>query len=384
MPQPDKPIPETISTPSLFPGKAWQQVLARDASADGQFVYAVRSTKIYCRPSCPSRRPMRKNVAFFSTPHAATEAGYRACLRCDPDHAAPKADPHAAAVGAVARYLDRHCDTLTSLTELGRIAGLNPFNLQRSFTRILGVSPREYARARKMERFKVEVRKSSSGPAARFGPANESRITDAIYQAGFSSSSRVYEHAAEEIGATPGELRSRGKGLTIRYAVAESPLGLMLVAATDTGICSIAFADTEAELEAQLNDHFSNARLLRDEAALASAVQTMLGQLSEHPSSIDLPFEVRATAFQRRVWKALQDIPRGETRSYSEIAREIGRPDAVRAVARAIASNPIAVVVPCHRVIGKDGSLAGYRWGVDRKRALLESEKKFARAQSPT
>ena len=377
MNEPEPSTVPSIATPSLFPGKAWQQVLARDASADGQFVYAVRSTKIFCRPSCPSRRPMRKNVAFFSTPQAARDAGYRPCLRCDPDRAAPRADPHAAAIAAVARYLDEHCDTVTSLTELGRIAGLNPFNVQRSFTRILGISPREYARARKMERFKTEVRKPATGPA------NEARITDAIYEAGFSSSSRVYENAQREIGATPSELRNRGKGLAIRYAIVDSPLGKMLVAMSDKGVCGIAFADTAQELETQLNDQFSNARVVRDESALASAVEAMRDQLTEHPASFELPFEVRATAFQRRVWKALQDIPRGETRCYSDIAREIGRPDAVRAVARAIASNPLAVVVPCHRVIGKDGSLTGYRWGVDRKRTLLENEKKSAHAQRP-
>ncbi len=357
------------ATPSLFPGKAWQQVLARDAAADGQFVYAVRTTKIYCRPSCPSRRPTRKNVAFFSTPQAAAEAGYRACLRCEPDSAAPKADPHAAAIAAVAVYLDEHSQTVTSLTELGRIAGLNPFNLLRSFTRILGVSPREYVRARKLERFKAEVRKPGTEGS------KEARITDAVYEAGFGSSSRLYENVQQEIGMTPGQLRSRGKGLAIRYTIADSPLGKMLVATTENGLCSIAFGDDEAELEAELGRQFAKADVVRDDAFLAEAVRTMLSQLREHPASLALPMDVRATAFQRRVWQALQQIPRGQTRSYADIALEIGQPTAIRAVARAIASNPLAIAVPCHRVIGKNGSLTGYRWGVERKRALLQVER---------
>ncbi len=365
----------TPATPSLFPGKAWQQVLARDAAADGQFVYAVKTTKIFCRPSCPSRRPTRKNVAFFSTPALAMEAGYRPCLRCEPEKAEPRADPHAEAIAAAARHLDEHNDTVTSLTELGRVAGLNPFNLQRSFTRVLGVSPREYAKARKIERFKTEVRKTS-GPVAkgdRTG-AKAGRITDAIYEAGFSSSSRLYESAAPEMGMTPTEVRSRGKGLKVRYTVADSPLGKMLVASTDKGLCSVSFGESVNELEAELKEHFSQAVVVRDNSGLKPAVKAVLGELTEHPASLALPHDVRATAFQLRVWQALQAIPRGETRSYSEVAAAIGRPEATRAVARAIASNPLAVVVPCHRVIAKDGSLSGYRWGERRKRALLKSE----------
>ena len=348
-------------TPSLFPGKAWQQVLARDAAADGQFVYAVRSTKIFCRPSCPSRRPLRKNVTFFSTPAAAVEAGYRACERCEPEHAAPKADPHAAAIAAVARYLDENYDGTATLTELGQIAGLNPFNLQRSFTRILGVSPREYANARKLERFKTEVRK-------------DGRITDAVYDAGYSSSSRVYERSSQSLGMKPTELRSGGKGQHIRYAISDSPIGKLLVAATEKGVCSIALADTAEELETELRKQFANAELEQDNAHMKVKLNAVLGQLGEHPASVKLPMDVRATAFQLRVWQALQQIPRGETRTYADVARELGQPTAVRAVARAIATNPLAVIVPCHRVIGSNGTLTGYRWGLERKRALLAAE----------
>ena len=276
----------------------------------------------------------------------------------------------------MAAYLDEHSDTVTSLTELGHIAGLNPFNLLRSFTRILGVSPREYVRARKLERFKAEVRKPSAG-------TQSARITDAVYEAGFSSSSRLYENVQQEIGMTPGQLRNQGKGLAISYTITDSPLGKMLVATTAKGLCSVAFGDDPTELEAQLTKQFAKADLRRDDALLADAGRAMLDQLKEHPASFALPYDVRATAFQRRVWQALQHVPRGETRSYGDIAREIGQPTAVRAVGRAIATNPLAVIIPCHRVIGSDGGISGYRWGVERKRALLEAERKSA-AKHPT
>lgn len=346
-----------------FTGKSWQQVLARDTSADGQFVYAVKSTGIYCRPSCPSRKPTRKNVTFFPSPQAAVAAGFRACLRCQPDSVAPKADPQAAAVAAVTKHLDANPDEASTLTNLSRVAGLSPFHLQRSFKRVLGVSPRQYAAARKLDRFRSEVQKPGAA-----------RITDAVYEAGFSSSSRLYEDAQQKMGMTPSQLRSAGKGLRIRYAITNSPLGRLLIASTEKGICSIAFADTEQELESQLRTQFSNASIEQADSTLTSTVKAVLSQLSEHPASLNLPLDVRATAFQQRVWLALQQIPRGETRSYADVARELGQPTAVRAVARACASNPVAVVVPCHRVVGSNGSLTGYRWGVERKRELLEIE----------
>ncbi|MHB8888213.1 MAG: bifunctional DNA-binding transcriptional regulator/O6-methylguanine-DNA methyltransferase Ada [Acidobacteriaceae bacterium] len=354
-------IPLT-SAPS-FPGKAWQQVLTRDTSADGQFVYAVKSTGIYCRPSCPSRKPTRKNVTFFPTPQAAVAAGFRACLRCQPDSVDAKPDPQAAAVAAVTKHLDANPDNAATLTDLSRVAGLSPFHLQRSFKRVLGVSPRQYAAARKLDRFRSEVQKS--------GPA---RITDAVYEAGFSSSSRLYENAQQKMGMTPSQLRKGGHGLQIHYAIADSPLGKLLVASTEKGICSIAFADTKEGLETQLRAQFPHATIKQADAVLISSVRAILSQLTVHPSSLNLPLDVRATAFQQRVWQALQQIPRGETRTYADVARELGQPTAVRAVARACASNPVAVVVPCHRVVGSYGSLTGYRWGVERKRELLDIE----------
>jgi AraC family transcriptional regulator of adaptative response/methylated-DNA-[protein]-cysteine methyltransferase len=359
----------SLTPAPTFSGKAWQQVLARDASADGQFVYAVRSTGIYCRPSCPSRKPARKNVVFFASPQTSIAAGFRACLRCEPDSAAPRADPQAAAVAAVTRYLDSHPDA-ASLADLGRIAGLSPFHLQRSFKRILGISPRQYAAARKLDRFRNQVQR----PA----PA---RITDAVYEAGFGSSSRLYQDAQQKMGMTPGQLRKAGQGLQLRYTIADSPLGKLLVAFTEKGVCSIAFGDTAQALETQLRTQFAQATLTpdkdaQDKGSLNTAVANILSQLTEHPASLRLPLDVRATAFQQRVWQALQQIPRGQTRSYSEVARELGQPTAVRAVARACASNPVAVAVPCHRVVGSNGSLTGYRWGVERKRQLLALEAK--------
>ena len=348
--------------PSLFAGKAWQQVLARDPKADGQFVYAVKTTKIYCRPACPSRRPERKNVAFYPSPELARAAGFRPCLRCEPDTVARRLDPQIEAIDAVSRYLTEHAGEPTRLKDVAKATGVAPLTILRGFKRVLGVTPREFARSQRVGRFKDKVR------------ASEASVTQALYEAGFNSSSRLYESADATLGMTPGSLKRGGKGETVRYAIAESQLGPLLVAATARGICHIGFADTAELLLEELRAAFPEAERKQMEGELAFAVEAVTSVLSETPAACSLPFDVRATAFQTRVWRALQAIPRGETRTYAQVAESLGSPRATRAVANACASNPLAVLIPCHRVIGKSGSLTGYRWGVERKRRLLEQE----------
>lgn len=336
---------------------AWQMVETRRPAADLLFVYAVRTTGIYCRPTCPSRRPLRASVEFFATSELAERAGYRACKRCTPGQTHPQAHMLTQACD----YIEQNLDDTVKLDKLGRTVGLSAFHTQRLFRRYLGISPRQYQQARRMERFRQNL------------PISES-VTTAMYEAGFASSSRLYESSNEHLGMTPTEYRRGGRDIEIRFSIADSPLGKMLVAATDAGLCAVAFGPLESELEDDLASRFPESSRQRDEAGLGATVKQVLGQMVEHPVALELPLDVRATAFQRRVWEALRRIPRGETRTYSQIAREIGQPTAVRAVARACATNPIAVVVPCHRVIGSDGALTGYRWGVERKKKLLEIE----------
>ena len=368
------------AVPSVFPGRQWQQVLARDQRADGQFFYAVKSTHIYCRPSCPSRRPTRKNVTFFPTASAAEQAGFRACKRCEPDRAVPRPDPQAALIASATQYLTEHADERTRLADLAKATGAGRLTILRGFRRVLGVSPGEFAKAQRVARFKDALRpadpQTATGNKPTTSPAK--RITDAIYEAGFGSSSRLYESSGESLGMTPRTMRQGGAGLVIRYTTATSPLGRMLVAATTTGVCAITFGRDDAELIADLRKRFNKAQLVPAKGTtgwLADAVAFVASQTTEHPLvAATFPLDVRATAFQQRVWRALQQIPRGETRSYSQLARELGRPTAARAVGAAIGSNPVAIAIPCHRVIGQDGSIAGYHWGVERKRKLLAAE----------
>jgi AraC family transcriptional regulator, regulatory protein of adaptative response / methylated-DNA-[protein]-cysteine methyltransferase len=361
--------PGAILIPSYFPGKQWQQVLERDARADGQFVYAVKSTKIYCKPSCASRRPARRQVRFFPTPALAEAAGYRACKRCEPERTEAKADPQVGAIAAVTEYLKEHADERTRLEDVAKATGVGRLTILRGFKRVLGVSPGQFAKEARLEKFKNKVREPKTGKAP---------ITDAIYEVGFGSSSRLYEKSAAALGMKPRVMREGGLGLLIRYATAASPLGRMLVATTDVGICSIAFGKDDKELLEELRKRFSKAQLVPAKGNtgwLADAVAYVTSQLTEHPLAATFPLDVRATAFQQRVWKALQEIPRGETRYYSELAAQLGVPKASRAVGIAIGSNPVAVVVPCHRAVAKGGGLGGYHWGVERKRKLLEAEK---------
>jgi len=357
------------AAPAVFAGKAWQQVLQRDAAADGQFVYAVKSTGVYCRPSCPSRRPERKNVSFYPNNEMAEAAGFRACLRCEPARVTPKADPQAAAIAKAAEYLSAHAGERTSLDALADAAGVGKFAVLRGFKRVLGVTPGEFAREQRKERFRERVQ------AKKTARVSKSPVTDAVYEAGFGSSSRLYEGVDAMLGMSPTSMKEGGAGETIRYALAESPLGRVLVGATGRGLCAVLFAEDDAEAAVELRERFPQAVLRRDDKELKEAVGFVMGRLGENTSAAAMPFHARATAFQQRVWRALTEIPRGQTRTYAEIAEAVGSPKAVRAVGTACGANPLAVVVPCHRVVGADGRLTGYRWGVERKRRLLEMER---------
>jgi AraC family transcriptional regulator, regulatory protein of adaptative response / methylated-DNA-[protein]-cysteine methyltransferase len=336
-------------------------VVGRDRRFDGHFVYGVRTTRVYCRPSCPSRRPAAQNVLFFDGPAAAERAGFRACKRCGP-RANGRVNDAAAAVHRAASYVDEHADRRITLAELARVTGVSAFHLQRVFRRELGVSPREYQQARRMERLRGQLRRGET-------------VSRATYDAGFGSASRVYEHAGAALGMTPAVYRRGGAGVDIRFVVVPSPLGQLLVAATPRGICAVKLGDSAVQLERRLRAEFPNARVARDEdGTLAALTAKVLAHLRGDGPATDLPLDVRGTAFQQGVWQALLKIPYGQTRSYAEVAASIGRPSATRAVARACATNPVAVVVPCHRVVRTDGGLGGYAAGVERKAQLLDLE----------
>lgn len=335
----------------------WQQVVARDARQDGRFVFAVRTTGVYCRPSCPSRRPRRNSVEFFPTPNEAERAGYRACLRCKPTEISSQAQY----VARTRRILD-NAEGLVTLPQLSKQVGLSPFHLQRLFKRATGLSPREYQSARRMQHVKHGLRKGDD-------------VTTALYDAGFGSSSRLYEKAPQQLGMTPGEYKRGGAGANITFAIAPSPLGRLLVASTERGLCAVRFGENAAGLERDLRAEFHAAEVHRDDAAMKQYLEPLLAVIRGENTLVDLPLDVRATAFQMKVWEKLRLIPRGETRSYSDIARAIGNPDAVRAVARACASNPVALAIPCHRVIRSNSEESGYRWGVERKQKLLRQER---------
>ncbi|MCG5077800.1 bifunctional DNA-binding transcriptional regulator/O6-methylguanine-DNA methyltransferase Ada [Paraburkholderia tagetis] len=335
----------------------WTAIEARDVRADGQFFYGVRTTGVFCRPSCASRLPRRENVEFFADADAARTAGYRECKRCRPGGLPRELEIVRRACAA----LDADPQARLTLAQLGEAAHLSPFHLQRLFKRVLGVSPRQYQAARR-------------GAVLRDALAQGTDVTRASADAGFNSSSRLYESVAGELGMAPSAFRRKGAGLTIRYAGAVTPLGRVLIAATDKGICRIAFGDDPGALSASLATDFANARCIEDTAALAPFVAQIDAYLHGRREHIELPLDIAATAFQQRVWDALQRIPYGETRSYTQIAETLGAPRAVRAVASACASNPVALAIPCHRVVQKGGALAGYRWGLARKAALIDAE----------
>lgn len=346
--------------PSVNADHAWEAVLSRDRRCDGRFVYAVSSTRVYCRPSCPSRRPTRNHVTFFDSVQRAEAAGYRACLRCRPQ--SPAGSEAEERVERSQRFLDEHTDELITLRRLAAQVGLSPFHLQRAFTRMVGLSPKAYQGAKRMERFIAALKRGET-------------VTNATYEAGFGSSSRLYARVNEDLGMTPSAFRSGGSGVTLRYTTVPTAVGRMLVAVTERGITAVSLGDTETSLVASLQHDYPKAILRRDRTGLKKYVRAILQCFNGYAFVDHLPLDVRATGFQRKVWQALQQIPRGQTRSYQEIARAIGQPTAARAVARACASNPVAVAIPCHRIVRRDGHLAGYRWGLQRKKRLLALER---------
>ena len=340
----------------------YQAVLARDPRADGSFVYAVRSTGVYCRPSCPSRKPRADRTTFFPTGAEAERAGFRPCRRCSPQ-AAGGVSLVEKTVRAWTRLVSGREDGRVPLGALAAAVGSSPWHVQRTFRQVLGISPRELSEARRLEALRRALKARHS-------------VTEAIYDAGFGSSSRVYEHAARRLGMTPRQYARGGSGAAVRYVTAASPVGRLLVAATERGVCAVKLGASDKELIAILKKEFPSAAIDQGDKAMQEWVSTVLALVEGKPAPRDIPLDIHGTAFQVRVWKELQKIPSGETRSYGDIARRIGRPKAFRAVARACATNPVCVVVPCHRVVASDGGLGGYHWGTARKQALLDRERR--------
>ncbi|HUF28295.1 MAG TPA: bifunctional DNA-binding transcriptional regulator/O6-methylguanine-DNA methyltransferase Ada [Gemmatimonadaceae bacterium] len=342
---------------------AWAALEQRDRRYDGVFVYAVRTTGVYCRPSCAARRPRRANVAFFATPQLAEEAGFRACRRCRPATAGV-----AAADEAVARaraYLDANADRTVPLAELARAVGMSSFHLQRKFKERLEVSPKVYADARRIERLKAALRRGDS-------------VSRATYDAGFNSSGPVYARTGSGLGMSPAQYRRGGHGVRISFATAGTSIGRVLVAASDRGVCAVTLGEDDESLERALRDEFHAAELARVDAGhgtLGPWLEAIVRHLDGGEPRLHVPLDVGGTPFQRRVWAALREIPFGETRSYAQVASAIGEPGAARAVARACAANPAAIVIPCHRVVRATGEASGYRWGAERKRRLLAAER---------
>ncbi len=331
-------------------------VAERDERWNGRFVYAVKSTGIYCKPGCPSRRPNPEQIRFFDTCSDAEAEGFRACLRCQPKGGE---EPHTGWVAEACTLLAQ--EDAPSLEVLAARFNYSPTYVQKTFKRLLGVSPRQYAEEQRLQRFKVELQSGTP-------------IAEAVYAAGYAGSSAVYEANGARLGMTPAEYRRNGRGKMVSYVTVPCALGVLLVAGTERGICSVCIGDNEAELVENLQHEFAFATLNADTGRLAAYVTAILHHLEGSLPHLDLPTDVQATAFQRRVWEALRTIPYGETRTYGDVAQMIGQPKAVRAVARACATNPVALVNPCHRVIRSDGSMGGYRWGVERKKVLLETE----------
>lgn len=343
----------------------WKALAGRDRAADGTFVYGVTSTGVYCRPSCPSRRPRADRVRFFDTTHEARSAGFRACKRCRPDTVG-LAQPGIEAVRRVSAYLATHADETVTLAHLARVASMSPHHLQRRFKAIVGLSPREYQAAMRADRLRASLREGRD-------------VTSAIYEAGYGSPSRVYESAPTGKGMSPSNYRRHGAGMRIGYSILQSGIGRVLVAATEHGVCAVKIGANDASLVGELEREFSAAEIARNASPRPEWARAIADHLRGNLEALDLPIDVKATAFQWKVWRALQQIPAGETRAYAEVARRIGKPKAVRAVASACARNPVALVVPCHRVVPASGGTGKYRWGTARKAALLAAEKRRAR-----
>ncbi len=344
----------------------WHSIIRRDAKADGRFVYAVKSTGIYCRPACPAKLPKRENVSFFSTGEEAEKAGFRACKRCHPEGVSIF-ERNAAAVSEACRLIEISAE-LPKLDELATAVGISPYHFHRQFKAITGLTPKAYAIFHRAQ----SVRRTLS--ARRTLVETHGTVTQAIYEAGYNSNSRFYEKATETLGMTPTAYKNGGLGVDIRFAVAECSLGSILVACSAKGVCAILLGDDPDALTRDLQDRFPKARLLGGEGEFERVVSQVVGFVEAPGLGLNLPLDIRGTAFQQRVWQVLREIPAGQTASYTDIAKRIGDPKAARAVAQACAANSIAVAVPCHRVVRTDGSLSGYRWGVERKRALLKKE----------
>jgi AraC family transcriptional regulator, regulatory protein of adaptative response / methylated-DNA-[protein]-cysteine methyltransferase len=359
----DMTVTPKAGTPAIADDKRWSAVETRDKAADGRFVLAVTTTGIYCRPSCPARHAKRENVLFFGDVEAAERAGFRPCKRCQPKGDS-LAERQSRAVAAACREIERAIDEGEPEPRLGALAaqaGLSRFHFHRLFKETTGVTPKSYAAARR-------------DSLARHGLERGDSVTSAIYAAGYSSSSRFYEGSTSRLGMRPSDYRAGGPGTEIRFAVGECSLGAFLVAATEKGVCAIMLADAPEPLVAALEDRFPKARLVGGDADFEALVAQVVGLIEAPGQKSDLPLDLRGTAFQQQVWRALTAIPPGTTASYSEIARRIGAPKAVRAVAQACAANPAAIAVPCHRVVRSDGALSGYAWGIERKRELIRRE----------
>jgi AraC family transcriptional regulator of adaptative response/methylated-DNA-[protein]-cysteine methyltransferase len=356
--QPGDPQPHNAK---LNDDQRWSAVVARDSGHDGEFVFAVATTGVYCRPSCAARRPRRENVTFFTLPEQAEKAGFRACLRCRPRSFS--GNPQSDSAKEICRYIEQYLDEPITLERLGKAFRQSPFHLQRRFKAALGITPREYADSCRLRQLKRNLQAGDN-------------VTRAMYDAGYGSSSRLYEKTASQLGMTPDKYRRGAIAASIRYACADSPLGRMLIAATDRGVCSIQFARSDGELIEGLKREFPFAARKPDDGGLQAWVAALLSKMTGRELNAALPLDIRATAFQRRVWTYLQSIPFGATQSYGQVAKAIGQPSASRAVARACATNPVAVAIPCHRVVREDGSISGYRWGVERKKTLLEMEQR--------
>ncbi len=339
----------------------WLALQQRDAGADGHFVYSVATTGVYCRPNCPSRLALRRHIAFYPSCAAAESAGFRPCKRCHPVGPS-QPQQHAAAAARACRFIESSL-SVPALDKLAAVAGLSPFHFHRIFKKAIGLTPRQYAAAHRARRLRSELRTGQS-------------VTEAIYGAGFNSNSRFYERSAETLGMTPRQYQNGGQDVLIRYAIALCPLGLVLVAGTVRGICAVSFGEDRAALERHLKQTFPQASIDKGDSTFNSWVKAVVELIRNPARTIDLPLDIRGTAFQHRVWQALREIPSGQTMTYAQVAASIGQPAAVRAVASACANNRLALLIPCHRVIGTNGKLTGYRWGLKRKRQLLKREQK--------
>lgn len=356
----------TLSAPFKSPEKRWAAVRSGDATADGCFVYAVRTTGVYCRPSCGARTPLRENVQFFNSVAAAEAAGFRPCKRCQPNKAT-KAQRDAALVAAACGYIES-AETLPTHNALALVVETSPSHLREAFRKVTGLTPKEWICALRAARLREEL-------------DTDKAITHATFDAGYASSGRLYSEVDHVLGMTPRQWRDGGPRTTIRFAVGQCSFGEILVAATERGLCAVLLGEDSETLIRDLQDRFPHAELIGGDTAFEGVVATVIGFVEAPHLGLDLPFDLRGTAFQMRVWKALREVPAGATTTYTELAQRIGAPTAVRAVASACAANPLAVAIPCHRVLRLDGGLSGYRWGVERKRALIAHEAATINAQ---